>query len=170
MYFPAECCGNAAVMEVEALHRCRGGPGGGFTSSTKTANCRYGRAAATPKATAATRPLSNPRGLAVKVVTNIAKPATTAAMRLKVEVISSYLWAFLWALHVSLAAHHNSNEATAKSNRPPGEGGQAIEQKRNEIFISMLWTAIIPTQEAAIDPLHGQIRPLLCLPELRRGL
>ena len=52
------------------------------------------RAATTPSATAAAVPFSRLRGITVKVVATIAKPATTAAMWVKVEVISPTFRAF----------------------------------------------------------------------------
>jgi hypothetical protein len=55
------------------------------------------KAATTPNATAAAVPFSRlRRGITVKAVATIAKPATTAATFVKVEVISPTFRAFDW--------------------------------------------------------------------------
>jgi hypothetical protein len=68
------------------------------------------RAATTPSATAAAVPFSRLRGITVKVVATIAKPATTAAMWVKVE-------ASLLPFAPSIGWHLNPKRTTPKIKR-----------------------------------------------------
>jgi hypothetical protein len=74
------------------------------------------RAATTPSATAAAVPFSRLRGITVKPVAHIAKPAAAAATWMKVKVISPTFRAFDWL-------HHNPKLTTPKIKRDHSVNG-----------------------------------------------